>query len=157
MRVYKEGAPLTPQQNEELLEMLPKGTDPERVLFWDIETTGFSRKYDSIYLMGYFYWEGCRPIIEQHLASSTTDELALLESFLQKMDDYELLVTFNGNAFDIPFVRERLRVMRISRGSSGPFSSLDLYKLYRPYAPFSAGTAANSSPWNVFSGSTVRT
>ena len=47
MRVYKEGAPLTPQQNEELLEMLPKGTDPERVLFWDIETTGFSRKYDS--------------------------------------------------------------------------------------------------------------
>ena len=135
MRVYKESAPLTPQQNEELLEMLPKGTDPERVLFWDIETTGFSRKYDSIYLMGYFYWEGRRPMIEQHLASSTADELALLESFLQKMDDYELLVTFNGDAFDIPFVRERLRVMRIP-GELRPFSSLDLYKLYRPYASF---------------------
>ena len=135
MRVYKENAPLTPQQNEELLEMLPKDTDPERVLFWDIETTGFSRKYDSIYLMGYFYWEGRRPMIEQHLAASTADELALLESFLQKMDDYELLVTFNGDAFDIPFVRERLRTMRIS-GELHPFSSLDLYKLYRPYAPF---------------------
>lgn len=135
MRVYKENAPLTPQQNEELLEMLPKGTDPERVLFWDIETTGFSRKYDSIYLMGYFYWEGRRPMIEQHLAASTADELALLESFLQKMDDYELLVTFNGDAFDIPFVRERLRTMRIP-GELHPFSSLDLYKLYRPYAPF---------------------
>ena len=74
-------------------------------------------------------------MVEQHLAASTADELALLESFLQKMDDYELLVTFNGDAFDIPFVRERLRTMRIP-GELHPFSSLDLYKLYRPYAPF---------------------
>lgn len=135
MKVIKELAPLSPQQNEALLAMLPAHVNPEKIVFWDIETTGFSRRYDSIYLMGYFYWEGRTPYLEQHLCSSTAEEIGLLENFLQKMDDFEVLVSFNGDTFDIPFVQERLKQMRV-RGHLSEFRSMDLYKMYRPYASF---------------------
>lgn len=135
MKILKANAPLTSEQNEELLSLLPDDVPPEKVLFWDIETTGFSRRYDSIYLMGFFYWEGRRPILEQLLCASTAEEIGLLENFLQKIEDYELLVTYNGDTFDLPFVKERLRQMRIPGRPPDP-RCLDLYKLYRPYAYF---------------------
>lgn len=135
MKILKANAPLTSRQNEELLSLLPPDVAPDKILFFDIETTGFSRRYDSVYLMGYFYWEGRRPIVEQHLVSSTAEEIGLLENFVQKSEDFDLLMTYNGDAFDIPFVRERLRQMRIA-GSLTDIRSMDLYKLYRPYASF---------------------
>ncbi len=135
MKIQKTRVLFTAEQNERMLSMLPGDVDPERIVFWDIETTGFSRQYDSIYLMGYFYWEGHQPYIEQHLAASTAEEIQLLELFLEKLGEFDAVVSFNGDTFDIPFVKERLRQMRVS-GDLSEFRSVDLYKQYRPYASF---------------------
>ncbi len=68
---------------------------PHRTLFLDIETTGLSRYYDDITLIGwclngkYGYWvrgEDLTPF-EQALSTSS------------------VLVTFNGSLFDLPFLR----------------------------------------------------
>ena len=135
MKVQKTRVPFSAEQNEWMLSMLPAGCDPERVVFWDIETTGFSRQYDSVYLMGYFYWEQHQPYIEQHLAASTTEEIELLELCLEKLGDFDVVISFNGDTFDVPFVKDRLQQMRVN-GSFPSIQSWDLYKQYRPYASF---------------------
>lgn len=133
MRNIKIPVSLSAEQNEKLLSLLPPGTGPERIVFWDIETTGLSRIYDSVYLMGYLYWEGRQMYIEQHLASALSDEPAILRDFVDKSEYFEKIVTFNGDTFDMPFVRERLRRLHIP-GEISAMQSVDLYREFRPYA-----------------------
>lgn len=133
MRNIKIPVSLSAEQNEKLLSLLPPGTDPERIVFWDIETTGLSRLYDSVYLMGYLYWEGRQMYIEQHLASALSDEPEILRDFIGKSEYFEKIVTFNGDTFDMPFVKERLRRLHIP-GEISAMQSVDLYREFRPYA-----------------------
>ena len=132
MRNIKTPVSLSAEQNERLLSLLPPDTDPERIVFWDIETTGLSRIYDSVYLIGYLYWEGRQMYIEQHLASSLSDEPELLRDFLDKSEYFTEMVTFNGDSFDLPFIKERLKRLHIP-GEYSPMVSLDLYRQFRPY------------------------
>ena len=70
----------------------------DRTLFLDIETTGLSRYYDKITLIGAF--DGCR------IAFFIRDNN--LEEIIDYMKNYELIVTFNGKLFDIPFIKKEL-------------------------------------------------
>ena len=69
---------------------------PEKTLFLDIETTGLSRYYDFITLVGWFYQGKYNSFIlgedEQTLRSALADAC--------------VIVTFNGSMFDLPFLRE---------------------------------------------------
>jgi predicted nuclease with RNAse H fold/dephospho-CoA kinase len=70
--------------------------DPRRVMFLDIETTGLSRYYDEITLVGWLL----NGVYQVYIAG---DDPALLLSSLQ---DAAALVTFNGTLFDLPFLRK---------------------------------------------------
>jgi hypothetical protein len=67
---------------------------PEETLFLDIETTGLSRYYNKITLVGwsrgssYEYW------------LRGTDPARLLAA----LADAQIIVTFNGTMFDLPFM-----------------------------------------------------
>ena len=69
---------------------------PEKTLFLDIETTGLSRYYDVITLIGWSYQGKYNSFIlgddEQPLRTALTDA--------------GVIVTFNGSMFDLPFLRE---------------------------------------------------
>lgn len=65
-----------------------------RVLFLDIETTGLSRYYDEITLVGYMVAG------EYHVFVQGNDPTHLLETLASA----DTLVTFNGTLFDVPFV-----------------------------------------------------
>lgn len=69
---------------------------PEKTLFLDIETTGLSRYYDVITLVGWFYQGKYNSFIlgedEQPLRAALGDAC--------------VIVTFNGSMFDLPFLRE---------------------------------------------------
>lgn len=69
---------------------------PEKTLFLDIETTGLSRYYDVITLVGWHY-QG-----EYNSFVRGGDE-RLLRSVLA---DACTIITFNGSMFDLPFLRE---------------------------------------------------
>ena len=69
---------------------------PKKVLFLDIETTGLSRYYDVITLVGWFYDEKYRVLVRG-------DDTATLRAALA---DARAIVTFNGSLFDLPFIRK---------------------------------------------------
>ncbi len=70
--------------------------EPHRVLFLDVETTGLSRYYDHITLIGW----NLDSEYQVSLASETSDGLA------KACAQASTLVTFNGTLFDIPFLRK---------------------------------------------------
>lgn len=72
---------------------------PEKTLFLDIETTGLSRYYDIITLVGWHY-QG------EYNAFVRGGDERLLRSVLA---DACVIITFNGSIFDLPFLREGFR------------------------------------------------
>ena len=79
----------------------------DKVIFFDIETTGFSRKYCNIYLIGCMYYAGEQLMYTQWLAENFNDEANVLMAFNKFIKDFDTIIHFNGNSFDIPFVKER--------------------------------------------------
>jgi predicted nuclease with RNAse H fold/dephospho-CoA kinase len=71
-------------------------TDPARVIFLDVETTGLSWFYDEITLVGWAR-DG---VYRTHIAGE--DPTALLNS----LADAQALVTFNGTLFDLKFLKK---------------------------------------------------
>lgn len=86
---------------------------PDRSLFLDIETTGFSRKYGKIYLIGYLSKIDGSYEFRQLMTQSQGDEKPLLETWAKIVQDYKYIYSFNGQSFDIPFILERAKKYRI--------------------------------------------
>lgn len=104
----------------------------QRALYVDIETTGFSRKHDMIYLIGLLYYEKGELVILQYLCEKVSDEYELLYKFNQLVLNFEELIHFNGDSFDLPFIKERMKLYRI-RENLSELKSLDFLKLIRPF------------------------
>ncbi len=68
----------------------------EKCCFLDIETTGLSKEYHDITLIGIY--DGKEPKIFMNGKN--------LEDFQQELKKYKLMVTFNGRCFDLPFIKE---------------------------------------------------
>lgn len=69
---------------------------PNRTIFLDIESTGLSRYYDIITLVGWSY-QG-----RYGVSIRGQDDDSKLRA---AMEDAQVIVTFNGSLFDIPFLR----------------------------------------------------
>ncbi|MCR5004333.1 MAG: ribonuclease H-like domain-containing protein [Clostridiales bacterium] len=132
MKIIKRPVVLMAEEKAEWLEHIARLGDPEKVFFMDIETTGFSRTYDSVYLTGFLYYEGGQFFLEQHLASDLRDEPEIIDAFCGRLSDADRVVTFNGDMFDFPFMESRRKMMH----STAPWpavESVDLLRRYRPY------------------------
>ena len=80
----------------------------ENTIFFDIETTGFSARSSHLYLIGLAYYMGENQFCSiQFLAEQKEDEPALLYEFFNFIKDYKNIVHFNGNGFDIPYLKEK--------------------------------------------------
>lgn len=81
--------------------------EPGDYVFLDIETLGlFSR---PIILFGVGILENGRLIVRQHLLRDISEEPAALVATLEHLSsDHPALVTFNGKAFDSPYISDRL-------------------------------------------------
>ncbi|KAF5030912.1 RNase_H superfamily protein [anaerobic digester metagenome] len=80
---------------------------PEDFVFLDIETLGlFSR---PIILIGLARVSGGSIAVRQYLSRSAEEEGAALAAVLPDLEaEGSALVTFNGRAFDVPYIRDRL-------------------------------------------------
>ncbi len=78
--------------------------------YLDIETTGLSPDYDAITVIGIYISDGksCRLI---QLVGDDITRYNLLES----LEDVELLYTYNGSRFDLPFIKMSLGVDLMKR------------------------------------------
>jgi hypothetical protein len=104
-----------------------KAARPESVCYLDIETTGLSMA--PLFLVGLMYAsEGCL-VVDQLFARDYSEEAAVLGFLAHFMPRFDILVTFNGITFDVPFIRERMTINRLAFPE--PSSHIDLLPLAR--------------------------
>ena len=102
-------------------------TDPSKALFIDIETTGLSPKNASIYLIGACYYEDNIWNGIQWFAQTPAEEESILQAFFQFASSYSTLIHFNGNQFDLPFIKNRCESYGLDY-TFDSFEGIDIYK-----------------------------
>ena len=113
--------------------LLDEMTAPDRTIFLDIETTGLSAAKDRIYLIGCLYrQEGNRSWnLIQWFDQTGLEEKEVLSSFLIFSSSYDALVHYNGDRFDLPFIKERIAACGLEDTLSR-MDSVDLYRILKP-------------------------
>lgn len=76
-----------------------------RRAYLDIETTGLSRYYCDITVIGVGVEVGRRVVTVQLMENSLSER-----RLLQALREVERVYTYNGSRFDLPFIRTRLNV-----------------------------------------------
>ena len=106
----------------------------ENLLFFDIETTGFSPDSSSVYLIGCVTYsvETHDFQVMQWFAESKQEESLLLHTFFDFAKNYKTLIHYNGQGFDLPYISKKCQAYNLPYGFSD-FSSLDLYRCIAPY------------------------
>lgn len=110
---------------------IDKITEKERLLFLDIETTGFTAKTSSLYMIGCAYYREQSFHLIQWFAEYKEEESLILSAFLSFSKKFTYLVHFNGNNFDIPYLVEKCR----QYGLIFHVECMDGLDLYRRVAP----------------------
>ena len=87
--------------------------DPKKLVFFDIETTGFSADYNTVYLIGCIWPEGDHLRLIQWFADTRDAEADVLAAFFDFLNAFNTLVHFNGDMFDIPFVTKRAKALKL--------------------------------------------
>jgi len=103
----------------------------EGVIYFDIETTGFDKENDKIMLISYGRFDSGEFVIKQIFADSLSEERDLMKLFAEDIKDADAWCSYNGIAFDEPFIRKKLQMHGIE--ASLPEEHIDLYRLIRPY------------------------
>lgn len=106
--------------------------DLNTLLFFDIETTGFSANTSSVYLIGCVYYADHSWNIIQWFADTRSAEADILADFFQFTKNYKTLIHFNGDRFDIPFLLKRCAQFNLEFDFNH-LHSIDIYKQIKPF------------------------
>lgn len=102
------------------------------IAYFDIETTGFDRCNDNIILISFGNFINHEEFsITQYFAEDLEDEGEVLYSFGHDILNYNNWCSYNGIAFDEPFICERMLKSNIN--FEPPKYHIDLYRRVRPY------------------------
>lgn len=102
----------------------------EDILFVDIETTGFTAKTSALYLIGCIVYDSEWKII-QLMSEEESEQKSILEAFLELAETKKTVITYNGNNFDIPYLKNKCKDLGVSE-SLDDLVSVDLYKYISP-------------------------
>ncbi len=127
--MYTTSAVYTACNDDCLRERTPH---PEQCVFFDIETTGFKASMSHLYLIGLGEYTPDGRKITQLLSEKATEEAALLRTFAQLLRPYTTVISFNGDRFDIPYLREKYA----QYGLEDPFDRLESIDIYQDIRPF---------------------
>lgn len=104
----------------------------ERIALFDLESLGLFGR--PLVLLGLAWPEDEGLRVEQYLIRSITEELAAVTAAAEALERAGALVTYNGRAFDLNYLEERLSYYGISRWIGRP----DLDLLYHARRRFGA-------------------
>ena len=97
----------------------------------DIETTGLNPRRDRFILGGLY--DGQTGTLHQVFAESTGEEAQALQEFARLVDEMDMVITYNGRHFDMPFLAERMG--RTGTEAKALPYDLDLYRMVQGYSP----------------------
>jgi len=109
-----------------------KLADIHATFFLDIETTGFSAKTSSLYLIGCLYYKDDVWNLVQWFAESNDEEKEILVSFKEFTKNFKTVIHFNGNGFDLPYLAHKFTRFKLANPLEN-LENIDLYKSIRPY------------------------
>ena len=109
--------------------------DVTEILFIDIETTGFQAVSSSLYLIGCAYFDGITYTCKQFFAEKPSEESKILAEFLKFASRFRILIHFNGNNFDIPYLDEKCKKYGLD-SIFVDMIGIDLYRRISPYKNF---------------------
>ncbi|MBR6325807.1 MAG: ribonuclease H-like domain-containing protein [Lachnospiraceae bacterium] len=101
--------------------------DPEKLLFVDIETTGFTAHSSNLYLIGTAFYREGHWCTRQWFAENFEEEPELLKAFFAFAHDFDTLVHYNGNQFDLPYLTQKCKQYDIEE-TFDAFQGVDLYR-----------------------------
>ncbi|MCM1266310.1 MAG: ribonuclease H-like domain-containing protein [Bacteroidales bacterium] len=107
----------------------------ENFLFVDIETTGFTAKSSSLYLIGTAFFAEGNWQIRQWFAENPAEEASLLDDFFAFAASFSHLIHFNGNNFDLPYLLQKC-AQHQKPHTFDKYEGIDLYKRLAPYKAF---------------------
>lgn len=112
------------ERREELPAFLDPlaGADAQGTALIDTETAGFHGR--PLFMVGMVRHLGDELVLTQYFARSYAEEAGLLDKFAEVLPEVNLLISFNGKAFDWPFVRDRMVYHRLA--CEPRFDHLDL-------------------------------
>ncbi len=102
-----------------------------RLCVYDIETTGLFPRNDMIMLTGLLTIENGRARAVQYFAETLSDEKAVLEATLSVLAKADVVLTYNGRSFDVPFTETR--AAKYGLRCDIPFD-LDLFTILSGYS-----------------------
>ncbi|MDR1569616.1 MAG: ribonuclease H-like domain-containing protein [Oscillospiraceae bacterium] len=85
-----------------------------RALFVDTETTGLRGSGTVAFLIGVGWLEGERFVTRQLLMRDYSQESSQLNIYADMLQDAEWIVSFNGKSFDVPLLRDRFIMNRLT-------------------------------------------
>jgi uncharacterized protein YprB with RNaseH-like and TPR domain len=95
---------------------------PDRAAFIDTETAGLHGR--PLFMVGIARYGDDDVALTQYFARSYPEEAGLLHEFASVLGELDLLISFNGKAFDWPFMRDRMVYHRVA--CEHAFAHLDL-------------------------------
>ncbi|MBN2795235.1 MAG: ribonuclease H-like domain-containing protein [Clostridia bacterium] len=101
----------------------------ENYVILDIETTGLSPAFSQIILIGLIHYNNGWQLT-QIFCDHTNEEADLLQHLLEILKKDHLIVTYNGHAFDLPFINKRLEHHQFKR-QLNLYKHFDLYRVVR--------------------------
>lgn len=108
-----------------------KKYNTDKILFFDIETTGLDSKTTYLYLIGCIYEKDAGLHMIQWFAEDISEETSLLSNFFEFLKDYDLIIHYNGSVFDIPYLINKCEMLKLNFTFDN-IQSLDLYKMIFP-------------------------
>lgn len=86
---------------------------PQGVVFFDTETTGLNN--EPLFLVAMLCHDASGAHIRQLLARDYSEEPAVLAESRRLLEQAEIIVSYNGITFDVPYLRNRLRYHRLGK------------------------------------------
>lgn len=108
-------------------EFCPK----DKALFIDIETTGLKKETTSLYLIGCGYYVGNDFCTKLFFGDEESEEIVILNAFLDFLKGFTHLFHFNGNKFDIPYLQYKAGKYNLGDIFEG-LTQIDVYGLIKP-------------------------
>ena len=105
-----------------------------KIGFFDIETTGLSPFRCKLILSGFSIPDEDGITSVQFLADDPSEEPLVIKETLKIMDQLDMVVTYNGKTFDMPFLEQRCKADKIHISKPLPFN-LDLYQAVKYASP----------------------
>lgn len=106
-----------------------------KIVVADIETTGLSPARCAVILGGALAEDeegGLKAV--QFFGDTVDDEAELLDRYADFLSQYDVVVTYNGDKFDLPFIRKRMAARKLDISRLDHLYSLDLYKVLKKHS-----------------------